>query len=63
MEELEGRPEYCLDMTFLYVLLRLGYEFPEEREIRMEKKVAGTELGWALGATIGLLDGHLECKA
>ena len=63
LEEIEGRPEYCLDMTFLYVLLRLGYEFEEGREVRVEKKVAGTELGWCLGAAIAMLDGKIECKA
>jgi guanosine-diphosphatase len=62
-EEIEGRPEYCLDMTFLYVLLRLGYEFEENRVVRVEKKVAGTELGWCLGAAIAMLDGKIECKA
>ncbi|QRV92747.1 guanosine-diphosphatase [Ceratobasidium sp. AG-Ba] len=62
-EEIAGRPEYCLDMTFLYVLLRLGYEFDENRVVRVEKKVAGTELGWCLGAAIALLDGKIECKA
>ncbi|KAG9127785.1 Guanosine-diphosphatase [Ceratobasidium sp. 392] len=62
-EEIEGRPEYCLDMTFLYVLLRLGYEFEENRIVRVEKKVAGTELGWCLGAAIALLDGKIECMA
>ncbi|KAG9076024.1 Guanosine-diphosphatase [Ceratobasidium sp. 370] len=62
-EEIQGRPEYCLDMTFLYVLLRLGYEFEENRVVRVEKKVAGTELGWCLGAAIAMLDGNIECKA
>jgi guanosine-diphosphatase len=62
-EELEGRPESCLDMTFLYVLLRLGYEFDENRVVRVEKKVAGTELGWCLGAAIAMLDAKIECKA
>lgn len=63
MEELEDRPEYCLDLSFMHALLRLGYEFEDEREVRIEKKVDGTELGWCLGATISLLDGHLECRA
>lgn len=27
MFELEDRPEWCLDMTFMHALLRLGYEF------------------------------------
>ncbi|CAE6449542.1 unnamed protein product [Rhizoctonia solani] len=62
-EELEGRPESCLDMTFLYVLLRLGYEFDENRVVRVEKKVAGAELGWCLGAAIAMLDAKIECKA
>lgn len=64
MAELEGRPEYCLDLTFMHALLRLGYEFGAEREVRIGKKVDETELGWCLGATIALLDGSkLECTA
>jgi len=62
MDELEGRPEWCLDLTFQHALLRLGYEFGPAREIRVEKKVEGVELGWCLGATIAMLDGDLECK-
>jgi guanosine-diphosphatase len=60
--ELGDRPEYCLDLTFQYALLRLGYEFADEREVRIEKKVDDTELGWCLGATISMLDGHVECR-
>lgn len=63
MEELQGRPEYCLDLTFMHALLRLGYEFEAGREVRMAKKVDETELGWCLGATIALLGGKLECVA
>ena len=63
LEELEGRPEYCLDLTFMYALLRMGYEFGDERQVRMEKKVGGTELGWCLGATIELVGGgKLTCN-
>lgn len=39
MDELEGRPEYCLDLSFMYALLRLGYEFGEDRDIRIGKQV------------------------
>ena len=39
MEELKGRPEYCLDLSFMYALLRLGYEFGKERGVRIGKKV------------------------
>lgn len=63
MEELEGRPEHCLDLTFQHALLRLGYEFSDEREVRIEKKIDGVELGWALGAGIAMLDATLTCRA
>ncbi|KAF8523294.1 nucleoside phosphatase GDA1/CD39 [Hysterangium stoloniferum] len=39
MEELEGRPEYCLDLTFMHALLTVGYEFGREREVRIAKQV------------------------
>lgn len=61
LDELRGRPEYCLDLTFMHALLRLGYEFGGQRGVRVEKKVDGVELGWCLGATIALLlDDHGE---
>jgi guanosine-diphosphatase len=40
----------------------MGYEFADEREVRIEKKVGGTELGWCLGATIELVGGKLTCN-
>ncbi|KAG6862720.1 hypothetical protein C0993_001831 [Termitomyces sp. T159_Od127] len=49
---LHGRPEYCLDLTYMYALLRHGYDFPDAREVRIAKRVRGTELGWALGAAL-----------
>lgn len=33
MDELDDRPEYCLDLSFLYSLLSFGYELAEDREI------------------------------
>jgi len=62
MEELEGRPEFCLDLTFMHAILRLGYEFADDREVTLAKKIDGVELGWALGAGIALIDGKLSCK-
>jgi len=62
MEELAGRPEWCLDLTFMYGLLRLGYEFEDAREVVVEKKVADTELGWCLGATLAMVGGELKCR-
>ncbi|PPQ96116.1 hypothetical protein CVT26_004750 [Gymnopilus dilepis] len=63
MEELKGRPEWCLDLTFMHALLRLGYEFGDEREVEIGKKVGGTELGWCLGAAIELVGGgEVKCR-
>jgi guanosine-diphosphatase len=50
LEELKGRPEWCLDLNFMYSLLRSGYGMPIEREVRIAKKIKGRELGWCLGA-------------
>jgi guanosine-diphosphatase len=62
LEELEGRPEWCLDLTFMHALLRLGYEFGDDREVTIGKKIEGTELGWCLGATIAMVGGELNCR-
>ncbi|KAI0056575.1 hypothetical protein BV25DRAFT_1813895 [Artomyces pyxidatus] len=62
LEELENRPEYCLDLTFMHALLRLGYEFGDARQVEIGKQINGTELGWALGAAIAMVGGELECK-
>lgn len=55
-EEMLDRPEWCLDLSFIYGLLSHGYEIPDEREIRMAKKIDAVETGWCLGAAIALLD-------
>lgn len=62
MAELEDRPEWCLDLTFMHALLRLGYEMDAEREVEIGKQVEGTELGWCLGATLAMIGGDLKCK-
>lgn len=55
VEELRGRPEHCLDLSFMLALLHTGYEMPMEREVRIAKKIGGNELGWCLGASLPLL--------
>lgn len=62
MAELEDRPEWCLDMTFMHALLRLGYEFGDDRVVEIGKQIDGTELGWCLGATIAMVGAELKCR-
>ncbi|KAI0786178.1 nucleoside phosphatase family-domain-containing protein [Abortiporus biennis] len=62
MKELEDRPEWCLDLTFMHALLRLGYEFSSNRAVELGKKIDGTELGWCLGATIAMVGADLKCR-
>ncbi|OCH91644.1 hypothetical protein OBBRIDRAFT_774912 [Obba rivulosa] len=62
MEELEGRPEWCLDLTFMHALLRLGYELASERQVEIGKQIEGTELGWCLGATLAMVGAEIKCR-
>jgi guanosine-diphosphatase len=55
MEELQGRPESCLDLNFMMGLLHTGYEMPLSREVKIAKKIKNNELGWCLGASLPLL--------
>lgn len=59
VDELDGRPEWCLDLGVMYAMLNKGYGIPDERQMTVAKKIDGYELGWCLGAAIGLL-GDLE---
>ena len=56
LDNLRGRPEWCLDLNFISVLLRTGYEMPIDREVRIAKKIKGNEVGWCLGASLPLLE-------
>lgn len=55
LEELQGRPEWCLDLNFMLSLLHTGYEMPMSREVKIAKKIKNNELGWCLGASLPLL--------
>lgn len=60
--ELKNRPESCLDLTYLLTLLRNGYELDNMHTIVTEKKIAGTELGWALGAQLAVFEhSSIQC--
>ncbi|KAI8884051.1 hypothetical protein K501DRAFT_248623 [Backusella circina FSU 941] len=55
-DEILDRPEWCLDLSFIYRLLSYGYEIPSDRELTVAKKIDGVETGWCLGAAIAILN-------
>lgn len=57
IQELERNPQHCLDLTYMYALLRTGYDIKAHREVRIAKKINNMELGWCLGASLPMLDG------
>lgn len=55
LDDLNDRPEWCLDLNFMGALLHTGYEMPMDREVKIAKQIKGKELGWCLGASLPLL--------
>ena len=62
LSELQKRSDYCLDLTYMHTLLRLGYELEDSRKITLAKKLGNFELGWALGAQLAVLQQGVLCK-
>ncbi|RKP24285.1 nucleoside phosphatase GDA1/CD39 [Syncephalis pseudoplumigaleata] len=58
----EKNAYYCMDMAFIYGLLRDGYEVPDTRQVHMAKKIKGFETGWCVGAAIAVLDEGHYCR-
>ncbi|RHZ89161.1 hypothetical protein Glove_18g173 [Diversispora epigaea] len=63
MKEIRKNPHYCMDLTFIYGLLHIGYEIPLERELKIAKKINDIETGWCLGAAIAVMDQNAWCKS
>jgi guanosine-diphosphatase len=40
----------CMDLTYLYALLRDGYDISDESKLYVKKKIKGIETAWSLGA-------------
>ncbi|OJD24244.1 hypothetical protein ACJ73_04392 [Blastomyces percursus] len=55
INELQERPEHCLDLSFMLSLLHTGYDLPLNRQVKIAKQIDGNELGWCLGASLPLL--------
>jgi guanosine-diphosphatase len=62
MEEYRHNPDYCLDMAYIYALLKDGYDIQERRTIKTAKKINDIETGWCLGAALAMLDHGHYCK-
>lgn len=59
---LNHTPNYCLDLTYMHALLRIGYDVAPERLVRTAKKIRDAETGWCLGASIAMIDNHKLCR-
>lgn len=55
----EGRPFFCLDLSYAHTLLTKGFKIPDETTVTLVKKVKykkdHIEVAWALGAAINML--------
>ncbi|TPX31186.1 hypothetical protein SmJEL517_g05399 [Synchytrium microbalum] len=53
----------CLDLAYIYGLLKDGYGIEDDRKIQIAKKITGYETGWCLGAALSLADRHkMQCS-
>lgn len=55
IEELSDRPEWCLDLSFMFTILHYGYGLPLQRKLTVAKQIDHYELSWALGAALQML--------
>ncbi|CAN6619507.1 guanosine-diphosphatase [Trichomonascus vanleenenianus] len=53
--ELVDRPEWCLDLAYMFSMLHYGYGIPLYRHVTIAKQVDGYGLSWALGLALQML--------
>lgn len=53
---LADNPNWCLDVAYIYSLLRVGYQIDLQQPIVVTKQINGYEAGWSLGAALKLLE-------
>ncbi|XP_011145148.1 ectonucleoside triphosphate diphosphohydrolase 5 isoform X2 [Harpegnathos saltator] len=53
------QPFMCLDLTFIYILLRNGFGLESSTKLYLYKKINGHEVSWALGAAFNVLQNGL----
>jgi guanosine-diphosphatase len=54
-DQLSDRPEWCLDLSFMFAILHYGYGLPLQRNLTVAKHIHGYQLSWALGASLQML--------
>lgn len=58
---LDENPQWCLDLAYIYSLLRVGYSIDIDQPIVITKQISGYEAGWSLGAALNLLEHAPAC--
>lgn len=53
------QPFICLDLTYIYVLLKDGFGVEPYTKLNLYKKISGHELSWALGAAFNIVQNGL----
>jgi guanosine-diphosphatase len=54
--------QWCLDLAYIYTLLRVGYQIDFDQPIVVTKQINGYEAGWSLGAALKLLESTSDCE-
>ena len=55
-------PQWCLDLAYIYSLIRIGYGIDVDQPIVVTKQINGYEAGWSLGAALKLLENSKSCN-
>ena len=45
----------CMDLSYLYAVLRVGYDLPDDKPLHITKKIKGYETAWCLGAMMAAM--------
>jgi len=45
----------CMDLSYLYAILKSGYDMPDDTKLHIRKKINGIETAWTLGAMMAAM--------
>ncbi|PVU99528.1 hypothetical protein BB559_000624 [Furculomyces boomerangus] len=60
-KELQNDHKYCIDLTYIYTLLKHGIGISDNRSLKTTRKINEIETGWCLGAALAILDKNKYC--